>query len=336
MATLAQKTTDGSDSFVKYVARNPRFKEIEYQIENKEEAPFLIKKGSNYEQIQLIKSGEKISIISNEIHLINNIKYAKVKYKTKEGFISLNKIRKPTSGNGTSYEDEVVDALNDMFKQLGMPIDIKIGNKIYKDMSYAIKVDTQIKRTGGSKGDPKADIIICKDQKTPLSAGSIYISHKKEGGPEAFQQYGGLTEASGTEIYNHPEVQSFLKEASNYVNDNKLSNPLMKPVKDTKLMNMSIYGPDFGTTFSLQHAQLIGQGKPILKKIREGMYSLDFTSHMSISGDLSHFDGGYKPVFGATYRAGRGFTINNKRVDGVRVGIYPMKLIQTRSGLVIL
>jgi hypothetical protein len=203
-------------------------------------------------------------------------------------------------------------------------------------MSYAIKVDTQIKRTGGSKGDPKADIIICKDQKTPLSAGSIYISHKKEGGPEAFQQYGGLTEASGAEIYNHPEVQTFLKETSNYVNNDKLSNPLMKPVKDTKLMNMSIYGPDFGTTFSLQHVQLIGQGKPILKKIKEGVYSLDFTSHMSISGDLSHFDRGYKPVFGATYRAGRGFTIDNKRVDGARVGIYPTKLIQTRSGLVIL
>ncbi len=55
---------------------------------------------------------------------------------------------------------------------------------------------------------------------------------------------------------------------------------------------------------------------------------------MSISGDLSHFNEGYTPVFGATFRAGRGFELDGKRYDGARVGIYPIKLIQTRGGVV--
>ena len=334
MANLSQKTTDGSDSFEKYVTRNPRFKDIKYKIENKEKAPLLIKNGANYKQISILNEGEEINIIDSKPYIINSIKFAKVKYKSKEGFIQLNKIRKPTAGNGTSYEDEVVDALNDMFKQFGAPVSIKVNNKLYKDLAYAVKVDTTIKRTFGAKGDPKADIIICKDKNKPLADGSIYISHKKEGGPEAFQQYGGLTEVAGEQIYNHPEVKKFLEEVSLYVKNGKLTNPLIKSIKDKNLMNISIYGPDYGKQFSLQHTQLIGQGKPKLGKIKEDTYELGFTSHISFSGDLSHFTGGYTPVFGATYREGRGYTINGKRVDGVRVGIYPMKLIQSRSGLI--
>lgn len=334
MATLAQKTTDGSDSFEKYVTRNPRFKETDYQIENKVEGQFLVRKGSSYKESAVLQEGTKFKIIDSKAHVIGGVRYAKVKYKATDGFIPLNKIRKPTSGNGTSYEDDVVNALNEMFGQFGAPVSIRVGRTIYKDLTFAIKVDSQLKRAGGAKGDPKADIIICKDMKNPLGAGSIYISHKKEGGPEAFQQYGGLTEAAGSVIYNHPEVQKFLKQASNYVKGGKLSNPLMKHIKDETLKNMSIYGPDYDKKFSLQHVQVIGQGQPKLTLVKDGLYTLDFTSHMSVSGDLSHFTGGYLPVFGATYREGRGFTIEGKRVDGARVGIYPIKLIQTRTGLV--
>lgn len=334
MATLAQRTTDGSDSFDKYVKRNPRFKETLFQIENKQTAPFLVKKEANYQQIAILPESTQFNIIDTNFHILNNIRYAKVKYGSKEGYIALNKIRKPTAGNGTAYEDEVVDALNTMFSQFGVPVTIKVGNKLYKNMSYAVKVDTQLKRAGGSKSDPKADIIICKDKKNPLASDSIYISHKKEGGPEVFQQYGGLTESASSKIYNHPEVQEFLKQTSEFVIDNKLTKPLMKNIKDKKLINLSIYGPDYGSNFSLQHVQIIGQGKPKLTKIKDDYYDLDFTSHMSISGNLSYFTNGYLPVFGATYREGRGFTINGKRIEGVRVGIYPAKLLQSRSGLV--
>lgn len=103
---------------------------------------------------------------------------------------------------------------------------------------------------------------------------------------------------------------------------NRLENPIMMNFKDDRLVNLSVYGPDFGKSFSLQHVQLIGQGKPVFTKTASA-FKLGFSSHMSLSGDLSHFKNGYLPVFGATFRSGRGFEFEGKRYDGARLAIYP-------------
>lgn len=336
MAVLSGKTTSGENAFEKYVTKNPRFKEIDYAVEDKMEASLLVKKGSGYAEVAMLKAGTTFNITAANPTLIGKIQYAQVKVGQKAGFIAISKIRKPTKGNGTAYEDEVVDMLNSYFLDIGRPISIKVGSKQFDNLMYAVKVDTNIKRAGGVSSDPKADIIICEDIKNPFKGTPIYISHKKEGGPEAFQQYGGLTEKAGIDIYKHPEVQKFLRKAADYVVKDKLSAPLMMSINDKALMNMSIYGPDYTGKFSLQHTQLIGQGKPILTQRSDKLYELNFSSHMSVSGDLSHFTGGYLPVFGATFRAGRGYEIDGKRINGIRVGIYPQKLIASRGGLITL
>jgi hypothetical protein len=340
MADLGSKATDGRLSFIKYVVDNKRFAEIDFEIEKDKSTVLFSKKGNSLVAGKKeYKQGTKLKIVEAKLFEIGNLKLASVKIGSQSGFIPINTIRKPTGGNGTQYEDEVVDAINNYIKEAGGPINIKLkgDKKIYNDILYAIKVTTPIKQKAGVRGDPKADIILCKDIKNPLAAGSIYISHKKEGGPEAFQQYGGLSEQSGEEIYNNPLVQKFLGKVANVIGDSdKLENPVMATFKDDNLANMSIYGPDYGKAFSLQHTQLIGQGKPSFKNIQNGKYyEMEFTSHMSLSGDLSHFKGGYLPVFGATFRAGRGFTYKNKRYNGARVAIYPHKLMATRSGLII-
>lgn len=132
-------------------------------------------------------------IVDTKLYEPTGHRLAKIKIGSVTGFFPITKIRKPTSGNGTAYEDEVVDAINSFILQNGGKIDLMVGTKTYKDMSYAIKVDSTLKRAGGVRGDPKADIIICADKNRPLAPNSIYISHKKEGGPEAFQQYGGIS-----------------------------------------------------------------------------------------------------------------------------------------------
>jgi hypothetical protein len=336
MADLSQKATDGRLSFIKYVAENEKFSETEYVTEKK--TYLFIKKAlkvvpGNKEY----KEGTKLEITDQKLYVFDDRKMAKVKIGSLSGFLPINTIRKPTGGNGTQYEDEIVDAVNAFIKEAGRPIHIRLkgDSKIYKDILYAVKVDASIKQKAGVRGDPKADIILCKDNKNPTAAGSIYISHKKEGGPEAFQQYGGLSEQAGAEIYNHPLTQRFLKEVGMIIGQGtQLPYPVMALFNDKNLANMSIYGPDYGKEFSVQHTQIIGQGKiKFDRKNNEGLYELDFTSHMSLSGDLSHFVGGYLPVFGATFRAGRGFDYKGKRYNGARVAIYPQKLMATRSQL---
>lgn len=338
MADLGSKATDGRLSFTKYVTDNKRYAEIEFEIEKGKTALMYSLKGNTLTPLSEIKTGEKIRILDTKLYEISKLKLAYISYRNTKAYIAINTIRKPTGGNGTQYEDEVVDAITAYILKAGGKIDLKLkgDNVLYKDIAYALKVDTNLKRKGGVKGDPKADIILCRDIKDPMGKGSIYISHKKEGGPEAFQQYGGLSEQAGIEIYNHPLVQKFLESVANALNGGKLSQlpyPIMGSFVDNKLANISIYGPDFGKSFSLQHTQLIGQGKPVFKEF--GRYiELDFSSHMSLSGDLSHFKGGYLPVFGATFRAGRGFDYNGTRYNGARVAIYPFKLMATRSNLI--
>lgn len=339
MANLSQKATDGRLSFVKYVTDNKRFAEVEYEIEKGVETNLFVKKGTTLVQsgTKVYKSGTKFYITNKNLIEIAGIKLAEVKVGASKGYFPISKIRKPTGGNGTQYEDEVVDAINNYILENGGKIDIKIkgDSKVYKDISYAVKVDTAIKRAGGVRGDPKADIILCKDKNKPLAPGGIYISHKKEGGPEAFQQYGGLSEQAGEAIYNHPLVQKFLGKVADVLGtSSQLPSPVMATFNDTMLANMSIYGPEYGRAFSLQHTQLIGQGKAVMND-RGNYVELNFSSHMSLSGDLSHFNGGYLPVFGATFRAGRGFDYKGKRYNGARVAIYPHKLMATRSGLLV-
>lgn len=339
MANLAQKATDGRISFIKYVVENKRFHEIEYEIEKGAETPLFTKKGSKLVGSKTTyKGGTKLKIVNTKLVEVGGIKLASVKIGTQSGLIPISKIRKPTPGNGTQYEDEVVDTINKFIKKAGGKIDIRLKGKstVYKNISYAIKVDSSLKNKAGVKGDPKADIILCGDKSKALQKGSIFISHKKEGGPEAFQQYGGLSEQAGVKINQHKIVQKFLKAVSSYIKGSKLVAPVMMHFADKTLANMSIYGPEYGGDFSIQHTQLIGQGKPVMKHIKGDLYELSFSSHMSLSGDLSHFKDGYLPVLGATFREGRGFDFGGKRFNGARVAIYPQKLMATRSGLIVL
>lgn len=337
MANLAQKATDGRLSFQKYVTDNKRYAEVEFELDKDCDTPLFTKKGSGLQaSAKTYKAGTKFKITNSKLFEISGLRLAEVKVGATKGFFPINKIRKPTGGNGTQYEDEVVDAINNYILENGGKIDIRLkgDTKTYKDICYAIKVDTTIKRQGQVRGDPKADIILCKDKKNPLGPGGIYVSHKKEGGPEAFQQYGGLSEQAGEAIYNHKLVQKFLDKVADVLGgSSQLPSPVMATFNDDNLANMSIYGPGYGQEFSLQHTQLIGQGKPVMND--KGRYvELDFSSHMSLSGDLSHFKGGYLPVLGATFRAGRGFDYKGKRYNGARVAIYPYKLMATRSGLI--
>lgn len=336
MASLGDRTTSGELAWDKYVGKNKSWSNLTLDIEKDTE--LMTKKGVNMVGIAPLPKGEQITLKNNRVTVFKAKKYATVAYGRKTGFVDIKAIRKPTTFKPTSYEAEVVDMINNFIsKSGGIPINIKLkgDSKTYKGITGAIQVDKDIKRAAGVTSDPKADIILYVDKKKLAATNNIYISHKKEGGPEAFQQYGGLSTAAGEQIYNHPETKKFLKQVTGYIKDDKLTNPLFKKVKNDTLKNMSIFGPDYNQgTHSLQHATCIGQGKPVLKALKaENTFELDFSSHMSLSGDLSSFNGDYTPVFGATFRAGRGFDFEGKRYNGARVGIYPMKLVAGRGGV---
>ena len=111
---------------------------------------------------------------------------------------------------------------------------------------------------------------------------------------------------------------------------------MVMKVKSKKLINMSIYGPDYkkGTNYGIDHVHFIGQGDPIFKqdKKNEEVYYLTFSDNTHTSGD-TNFRGEYEPTFLATFRAGRGFDFDGKKYRGARVMIAPKILGRGRTGL---
>jgi hypothetical protein len=331
MAVLSGKSTGGILSWDKYVKNNSKWKDLILKIENKETAVFL--KDDKKNTHKMLSESTEMKLLSNQKILISGKPFAKVKVGALSGYVPLNKIRKPTKTNVLEAEEAAMADLNKLIQKLITqvgPIDICTPLGTYKSVTGVRNVTEKILGR-----DVKADFVIVSGKKD-----LIYISHKKLGGPEAYQQYGGLSEKSGTTtnpllIYNDPEVVKFMSKVTTYIEDNRLTNPVYSYVDSETLINRSIFGPSYGKAYGVDNVHMIAQGNPVLTPDRnkENCYNLTWTSHYSFNGDLSHFkSSGYRPAFAATYRAGRGFTLGGVRYNGARLGIYPIALVINRSG----
>lgn len=329
MALLSGKTTDGRSAWDKYVRQNKKWKEMTLEIEKKmKDVNFLVKKGKSYEGSELfLKEGDKFHLNSNELVNVNGLVLASVKYDRRDGFLPINKIRKPTGFDSVKDETIALENLDKIIKDIGYPIDIQIKgeNKIERTVYKGITGARTI------AGTPKADFACYSS-----TGNKIFISHKKAGGAKAFQQYSGVTEKSGAPINKHPEVVAFMRTVSTYIQDDKLINPVYKIVKDEKLINLAIFGPDYGKSFGTENCQLIGQGQAqLIPTNKDALFYLTFDDHIALNGEVDLFmSGDYTAVLAATYRAGRGYIVDGKRYDGARIGIYPIDFVKGRKGAV--
>ena len=215
------------------------------------------------------------------------------------------------------------------------PITVYIGNRIITDV-----VDVDNKHI---RGDPKADIALISDK--GINVG--FISHKKEGGAKAFQQYGGMSAKSGSKIYNSPIVSAFVRDLESHVQEkfgnntfqsgNAIYRLIPNDVEGQQLLSLSIYGPEWskGSRYSLQSVHCIGQGSPILNRnINDGSYVLKFSDKMHIATDLRWaFTGDFAGVLGVTYRGGRRVENSGYVVRSARAGIYPLQFMKNRSSI---
>lgn len=342
MAHLGSRSSDGRNSFVRYITENPSFsKKTDFIIENKiEQEPIWSVTGKK--PLTYIDEGGIVNILEKRTksmkvpYSTRMSKYVKVDVvrgaKRVKGYIRINAIRKPTlrRKNVMLSEQNAIRDLREAIQDMGVPITICVkktngsGHLIAKDIIDVVDV----------KGTPKADFVLINSKKKPV----FWISHKKGGGAKAFQQYSGVSQKAGRKIYQHPEVQRFLSETVAYIENGKLLAPVTRKIKSKTLIKYSIYGPDWGGSFGEDHVQVIGQGDPILKPYGRAdalKFLLEFSDGHHTSGDVN-FRGGYTPALGATYRRGRKFDYRRKKYVGARVGIYPAAIMKGRKGLIVL
>lgn len=193
----------------------------------------------------------------------------------------------------SSYAEElrVIKKVNQKIQELGggQPVDLKFGNKIYKNTAGFV---------GGISGKKADFVIVSYDAEE-----KCYISHKKGDTAKDFQQYGGISRnVAGNTIYNHPEVKRFREdlvngEWKNKVLDEKGKTRIFRKIKSNSLKKKSVFGKRYGSMHGHDNVNYFAQGDPSI--IKRGNLIVVTFPKMVINGRLSGLRGEYTPVLGA-------------------------------------
>lgn len=372
MATLSGKNSKGKDNWDVYVKYNPNYSTIDYEIERGITAVEFYKsptdipstgrptKSSPGKVSGYLSAGDKIKIINIGYVTRGNIKFANIKYKNTNGYVTVSSIRKPTGKGGADAEQRTLDATVGTIQKLEEIAGIGRGNRIGIDIEVPgvgmfIGITNLEKVQNRIHGrEAKSDFAF----KNALGKKVLFISHKDGSGPSAFGQYGGVSEASSgnlqnaSKIYQNSEIQNYLSKLyrlyDNAVNGGRsvpnnpfnekgvLTKGLYRLVQGSQLVNQSVYGPDYGGSYGPDNVHLIGQGQfvftPLLSEEDDLYFRLSFTGPMEINGDTSVFlndNSGYRATIITTFRSGRPTGTPLGVVPQTRTGIYPRSYRQS-------
>jgi hypothetical protein len=353
MATLGGKPAD----WVKYVANNPNSANIKYPIENGIVNEPVYQNITLKNVIGYVSAGNEVNIISKQFTQVGKSKYANIRLNGKTGYLRITAIRKPTGR--IDVEKRTLDATINTLQTLQEVSGIGRGNRVGIDLlvpgvGMFIGITSIEKVSNKIHGrQSKSDFVF----KNALGKAVLYISHKDGTGPDAFGQYGGVSTVAGNiqdaaKIYNHPEVQQYLNKlyrlyadavsGASMINNNpfngsgKLTRAVYYPIKDPTLINMSVYGPDYGNNYGPDNVHLIGQGQfifnPLVNSEGDVYFRLSFSGHQSLNGQTKDFlddSSGYRAVLMTTFRTGRPTQTPGGAVPETRTAIYPRRYRQS-------
>lgn len=356
MAHLGTKPAD----WIKYVANNPNSHNIKYSIENGVINEPIYKSITLKEVLTYVNAGQEVNIISKQFTQIGRSKYTQVRYNGKTGYLMISKIRKPTGKGGADAEQRTLDATINTIRKLEEIAGIGSGNRVGIDilvpgvgMFIGITSIEKVKNRIHGR-EAKSDFVF----KNALGRSVLFISHKDGTGPEAFGQYGGISQSTSgniqdaAKIYNNPEVQSYLTRLYELYNDainlgrkiknnpfdkkGRLTKGVYRLVNSSQLVNESVYGPDYGGNYGPDNVHLIGQGQfifnPLINDDGDIYFRLSFSGPMEINGKVGPFlddNSGYRATIITTYRAGRPTQTPSGPIPETRTGIYPRRYRQS-------
>jgi len=216
------------------------------------------------------------------------------------------------AGSSTAKEDMELKSLREQLDKIkaeiaNATVPIKIGNKTY-DVFDAVS----------TPGTPKSDFHLIDMNGNEI----VWISHKDGKSPKDFQQWGGISKRKEPNIYNHPEVQKFIKDLKeSYPDGLPRKTSLYRKIKDEKLKMMSVYGNEYstpGSNLGRQNTSIMIQGPVKLKKTSNNSYKF-VSNHIHLNGEK--MTGGFEPVLTAIYKGDR----SDAGVKGTRIVIMPIE-----------
>ena len=212
-------------------------------------------------------------------------------------------------GAGTAAESYYLTAfrkeLDAAFVRENEPvINLKIGDRVVRCLNVAKTIQT------GSK-EPKSDFSIIGENGKEVA----WISHKAGTKPSDFQQYGGLTNSAFSRMTEITEFVDKVKEL--YPDAMTPGVTLYRKINSPKIINMSVYGIDFGNTIrNNDNIDEIHQG--FMRLVKNGNYYSIESSHKGINGEIP--TNGYAAYFLARYTS----DVTYLGVKNSRVAVFPL------------
>lgn len=368
MASLSGNTTAGESAWRVYVVDNPQRSTTDYQTEV---AGAMVYKTTSpkdmSDRLGMTTNRENIRILSPTTFRVNiqrgdlspnrakSETCAQVRFRGQTGYLKLSAIRKPTS-SGDAAETRTLNVTSAILDNLKDVAGVGRGNRARINIQVpgyglVMNVSNIIKVPGTINGrEPKADFAFTTSNNTQI----FWISHKQGTDASAYQQYGGVTSASGSLtnrniIKDDPEVVSFLsnlydlyEDASmnvgfypnNPFSNSRLNRRVYRPVGDPTLISRSVYGPDFGGNYGRDNVHMIGQGQfiftPIVTPDGDITFQMTFSGPSEMNGVTGPFvspTSDYRACFIASFRSGRRAEVGDRgTIPDVRIMIGPKKL----------
>lgn len=198
-----------------------------------------------------------------------------------------------TEARGTAIEDYELSNLNNIIAENGGSIDIKVGDKIYEDITKVEKIP----------GNKQADFVF-------VGKDNLYIQHKDL----RSQQLSGVKK-----LESNPEVKDFVQAVKDISGGSLQSKMNFKrKVTSPELQLEGVYG--VGDKFGIDKVQSIIFGNIELKPSSDGTY---FELSSPVQFDYPQpLNGDYTLYIFATYRS---YGLNQQGIKNARFGFYPEK-----------
>jgi len=151
-----------------------------------------------------------------------------------------------------------------------------------------------------------------------------FISHKYGTSPRDFQQWSGTSKRFQSQIADHPETISFIKDLRNLFKDGcPKASTVARKIIDPELKKVAVFGNEFGLKFSKDNVEAVMQGKLTLEPSGE-TFILSGSHYTIPNGELPLY--GYDPVFMAVHKKDRAdYWIQNCRVTINPIGSRKIK-----------
>lgn len=225
------------------------------------------------------------------------------------------------AGSGTAAEDAALTAFRlELEKCLEhenqAEIKIKVGGRV-----------VEVSGIESTPGTPKSDFHLVNAMGQEVA----WLSHKDGTKASQFQQYGGLTADWNKHYSNNKDVEAFIKQVQELKPDGlQRGDSYWRYVKDKKVAQLTIWGPDFGKGRGRNNVDEFHQGTMKLKK-SGSVYEIT-SVHKEINGAVASKSGSgnYTPIYVARFTSDRGFN-KGGGIKNARVGVFARDYVSGKA-----